>query len=106
MSLDERKARYAITCTVGRRNGRACRGICRRIATSANGPEPNESTVADVTKPTSFCQPGNGRKKMSPTMKVRMTLTHGTPRRLTLASERGAFPLRPIAYEMRAVTVV
>src|SRR5690606_42030598 len=58
----------------GRRNGRSWSGSWRRSDSIASGPEPNDRTVAEVTKPTSFCQPGNGRKKISPTMKVRITL--------------------------------
>ena len=69
----------------------------RRIAITTSEPDPNESTVADVTNPTSLLQLGNGKKMISPTMKARKTLSHGTPRRLVAAKARGALSLRPIA---------
>jgi len=45
---------------------------------SAGGTSAYESTVAEVMKPTNFCQPGKGRKRMTPTTKVRTMPTIGT----------------------------
>ncbi len=57
----------------------------------------NDSTVAEVMKPTSFCQLGNGRKTISPTTNVTIRLINGTPRRSSAASASGALPLRAMA---------
>ncbi len=81
----------------GTRKGRARSGISCRSATMVRVPAPKESTVADVTKPTSCCQLGNGRNTMSPMKNVTSRLTNGTPRFVVLASDCGALPLRPMA---------
>ena len=102
----EKKPRNGMTCPPGSRNGRSCSGSCRRSAAHTRGPLPNERTVADVMNVTSFCQPGNGRKKIRPTTNANTRLTQGTPRWLVRSSPSGALRLRAVAYEIRAVAVV
>ena len=90
-------ARIGIVCPPGTRNGRSRSGSRRRSAPSTNGPEANDSTVADVMKPTSCCQLGNGRNTMRPTTNATISEISGTPRSVVRASAWGALPLRAIA---------
>ena len=53
--------------------------------------------MAEVMKPTSCCQLGNGRKTIRPTTNVTIRLNSGTPRSVVLARRWGALPLRAIA---------
>ena len=57
----------------------------------------------EVMNATSFCQPGNGRNTIIPTANANTTLTHGTPRLSSLENDFGMYPLRPSAYEIRAL---
>ena len=59
-----------MTSPNGIRNGRSWSGTARRSAPRVSVPAPKDSTVADVTKPTSCCQLGNGRNTISPTTNV------------------------------------
>ena len=90
----------------GSLNGRSTSGIWRRIAASTIGPDPNDSTVAEVMNPTSCCQLGNGRNTIRPTKNVTIRLTSGTPRCVVRPEAFGALPFLAIAYVMRPVTVV
>jgi hypothetical protein len=95
--FEEKNASHAKTSAAGSRNGRGTSDIVRRRLDSTIGPEPKDSTVAEVMNPTNFCQPGNGAKITRPATKVTTTLTHGTPRLLILARDSGAFLFRAIA---------
>ena len=77
-----------------------------RSAACTSGPEANESTVAEVMKPTSCCQLGNGRNAIRPMTKARTSPTIGTPLSLVRARTFGALPLRAMAKEIRDVIVV
>ena len=64
----------------GSRNGRSRSGSWRRSAARASGAIAYASTVAETMKPTSFCQPGKGRKRTIPITKLTAMLKSGTPR--------------------------
>src|SRR6476661_6882491 len=77
------------TEAAGRRNGRCRPASTRRRAPRATGAKPYMIAVAEVTRPTSDCQLGNGRNAISPTMNASRIEVSGTPRRLTLARADG-----------------
>src|SRR5690242_12995893 len=64
----------------GSRKGRSRPGSRSRRAANVTGAEAYISTVAEVTKPTSDCQPGNGRKNTHPATHASAMETQGTPR--------------------------
>src|ERR1700735_1582060 len=76
--LETTKATGAQNSPARRRNGRGASGFCRRSAPRANGAPAYMSTVAEVMKPTRLCQPGKGRKRISPMTKAKIRPTHGT----------------------------
>ena len=53
--------------------------------------------MAEVMKPTSCCQLGNGRKTIRPTRKVTIRQIIGTPRSVVRASACGALRFLAIA---------
>ena len=79
-----------------RRNDRGRSGRERRSAEWASGPAPNDMTVAEVTRPTSCCQLGNGSSMIRLTMNVMIVATHGTPVLVSAATLFGALPLLDI----------
>src|SRR5216683_26404 len=70
----------AITVAPGIRYGRDASGTCPRNAPRDSGAPAYISTEAEVTRPTSECQLGNGSRKNSPATNARIRLTQGTPR--------------------------
>ena len=91
------KARNGITCPPGTRNGRSCVGDRLRSAASTSGPDAKDSTVAEVMKPTSCCQLGNGRNTISPTTNATMQAEQRHAAVGRRASFLGALPLRAMA---------
>src|SRR4051812_8297715 len=97
----EMKAIGARTDGAGRRYGRGRSGARRRRAVSETGANAYMIAVAEVTRPTSDCQLGNGRNAISPTMNAMMIETSGTPFLLTCATGLGRAFSRPRAYDRR-----
>src|SRR5579863_3812476 len=64
----------------GIRYGRSASGTCLRNAPRDSGAPEYISTEAEVTRPTSCFQLGNGSRNSSPSRNDRMRLTQGTPR--------------------------
>src|SRR5262252_4319627 len=78
--LEMMNATGAITEAPGIRYGRSASGTVLRNAPRDSGAPAYISTLAEVTRPTSECQLGNGSRKNSPATNARSRLTHGTPR--------------------------
>src|SRR5881227_2716100 len=68
----------ANTPAAGTRYGRGASGSCLRSAPTASGAPPYISTLTETISSTSFCQLGNGRNKMTPTIADETTPTQGT----------------------------
>src|SRR5579884_1008026 len=90
----------------GSRNGRGRSGSCSRSAGSAAAAMQYDIEDAAVMKPISVCQPGNGRKTTIPIAKLRIVETIGMPRPEIVLNHDGHQPLRPSAYETRALVPV
>ena len=90
-----------------RRNGRRQSGFWWRRAPRASGAPAYMSTVAEVMKPTSFCQPGKGRNSSSPIRKAKMSPKKGTCVFLVVFSKRaGTWPFLLMPKVSRLVVVV
>src|SRR3954470_10636507 len=84
----------ASTAADGTRYGRGASGSCRRSAPTASGAPPYISTLTDTMSSMSFCQLGNGRNKMTPTIDDETTPTQGTRLGVTAWNTVGKYPLR------------
>src|ERR1700733_8116740 len=95
-----------ITTALGSRNGRSAPGRFRRRAPMESGAPAYMSTLAEVTRPTSECQLGNGKVKTRPAMNATIMPNHGTPRRSTAPKMLGKYLFLARPYDTREVEVL
>src|SRR6266567_1985834 len=79
------------TVNPGIRYGLFASGTCLRKDARASGAPAYISTLAEVTKPTSSCQLGNGRKTTRPMTNEKIRPNHGTPRLSVLPKIGGKY---------------
>src|ERR1700733_1599696 len=79
ISQAKMNASGARTVAPGIRYGRGASGTCLRKALRASGAPAYISTDAEVTRPTSDFQLGNGSRNSRPSKNARIRLNHGTP---------------------------